>query len=317
MNITNLNDPFVRVYELKGLKPLHRNFLCKVWSFQVNNQDCYLSNRAWAEFLGCSPATVGRIKKDLKSLNFIETDDVFVRLKYNMSTIIAILSENYVPKYPKKVKVPYWSTENVVFEDENSVKTENNATQFDDSPAQFETSQIQTSESLNQNNTILNQTDEQLNKDNEIIREIKERNKLGNLEWSLEHFNFIETTSIEELDLLWNQSVQRNYVLSYWYNYISSIELKSSSVNLFNNGNYFNILRRILIKAENNHFNSDFLKEIDINDFLMFIKLMYQSFFDEIEDGSQPLDREVADDVEMHIIDHGNNFKYFLTPEKI
>ena len=274
MGKEKVEEPFVKMYELKGLKSNEASFICKVWSFQANGKTCFMSNAAWAEYLGCSPETVKRIKRNLKKRRFIETDRVFVRLLVDMNVLIDILKKNYQPKYKSKERVPYWEKEG--------------------------------------------QIDHQLDKIlDRNIKKNEDRNIMNPVLWDLTSFEFIETTSIEELDLLWNQSVQRNYVLSYWYNYISSIELKSSSVNLFNNGNYFNILRRILIKAENNHFNSDFLKEIDINDFLMFIKLMYQSFFDEIEDGSQPLDREVADDVEMHIIDHGNNFKYFLTPEKI
>lgn len=318
MGKEKVEEPFVKMYELKGLKSNEASFICKVWSFQANGKTCFMSNAAWAEYLGCSPETVKRIKRNLKKRRFIETDRVFVRLLVNMNVLIDILKKNYQPKYKSKERVPYWEKAEIKEAKLNTGQNDTIQGQFNSVTGQTNQSTFQEDSEMGLKTLKEGQIDHQLDKIlDRNIKKNEDRNIMNPVLWDLASFEFIETTSIEELDLLWNQSIQRNYVLSYWYNYISSIELKSSSVNLFNNGNYFNILRRILIKAENNHFNSDFLKEIDINDFLMFIKLMYQSFFDEIDDGSQPLDREVADDVEMHIIDHGNNFKYFLTPEKI
>ncbi|MBM3206958.1 MAG: helix-turn-helix domain-containing protein, partial [Candidatus Staskawiczbacteria bacterium] len=83
MSKEKVEEPFVKMYELKGLKANEASFICKVWSFQTNGKRCFLSNPAWAEYLGCSPETVKRIKRRLRNNGYIETDGVFVRLIFD------------------------------------------------------------------------------------------------------------------------------------------------------------------------------------------------------------------------------------------
>ncbi len=307
MNIINTNEPFVRMYELKGLDATKRLFVCKVWSFQVNNQRCYMSNDSWAEFLGCSRAKVNRIKSDLKKLNIIQTDRSFVRLLISMPDLISVLKELY-PLNPDKSKdkLPIWEREN---------------TQIDIQLTQNEPEVDQIEKVITQDEDVTDlferkssQIDNQLNK----IKEIEERNEKNNelvaSLWMLSSFEHLEISSTSQINLQSSNIERRNQLLSYWYENISKIKLLQSSLKFFNQESCFQVLYRILCRIEDGIIKQDYLQNVDINYFLIFIYVIIQDNESTLENDAVINLRAVTNDIQDHINSEKEQFKLNLIP---
>lgn len=307
MNIINTNEPFVRMYELKGLDATKRLFVCKVWSFQVNNQRCYMSNDSWAEFLGCSRAKVNRIKSDLKKLNIIQTDRSFVRLLISMPDLISVLKELY-PLNPDKSKdkLPIWERENTQID----IQLTQNEPEVD----QIEKVTTQDEDVTDLFERKSSQIDNQLNK----IKEIEERNEKNNelvaSLWMLSSFEHLEISSTSQINLQSSNIERRNQLLSYWYENISKIKLLQSSLKFFNQESCFQVLYRILCRIEDGIIKQDYLQNVDINYFLIFIYVIIQDNESTLENDAVINLRAVTNDIQDHINSEKEQFKLNLIP---
>ena len=299
-----VDEPFVQMYELKGLQANQALMVNKVWSFQSNGMECYMSNETWANFLGCSKTTVGRIKRSLKDLDIIETDDVFITLKHDMQILIKALNDVYIPKYKKKEeKLPYWSSKVISPNSEGGIQNEHNPVQIEEEDSQIEISDSQVD---NQSYNIEDNIKENI----EYI--IKDTLVTGF--WSVETFNHKNITSINQIDFDNINTIElRNNVLSLWYNCFSNIEIKDS-IKLFLNETYFNVFTKILRGISTGIIKSEFLVEIDINCLFEYINVVYNVELEDLEPGSLPTTRSVSKSVLSEIQDDKEDFKYFLKP---
>lgn len=293
-----VDEPFVQMFELKGLKANEALMVCKVWSFQSNGLECFLSNKTWANFLGCSPSTVTRIKKDLVKKGVIERDQEYLRLMYDMPTLINRLNHQYIPKYKKsEQKLPYWLTMNGNQNDTTQSQNEHTPSQVKDGTTQDDSKVVQ------YDNLLYN----------------RENNKVENIEntllaetWSLSNFIHREVTSINQIDFDITDKVElRNLVLSYWYNCFSTIELVEP-INLFLDENFFNIFTRIIRETSTGRLNPNYLHGVNINYFLLFIKVHYESEQDEVVKGSTVPIRQFVNFVIGIINDFNLRFPVFL-----
>jgi hypothetical protein len=309
MSKNNVKEPFVRMYELKGLKSDEANFICKVWSFQSNGQRCYMSNRAWAEYLGCSPTTIGRIKRKLKTLRIIDTDGVFVRLKMDIEALIAILNKEYQPKYKPQEKIPFW-------EKEADTQIDHDPGQNEHPPSHIDQPQIQVDEVSVQAESDQDQVDSKLY--NELKKYYnRDNNKTLPSNWDPSFFCNLNVTSTNQIDISSDKITKRNQLLSFWYRYISEQEILQHSLNYFNNENILNLVFRILCRAEEGKINLDYMVGVNINHFLLFTNFFYNEHLKEIAEGSDPNLREVANNLHQIILEEGSNFKLFITPNTI
>jgi hypothetical protein len=297
-----VDEPFVQMFELKGLKANEALMVCKVWSFQSNGLECFISNRSWANYLGCSPKTINRIKCDLEELGIIERDDQYLRLKCEMQILIDILDKNYTPKYKKTIqKLPYWH-------DENNQHNDNTDNQNEPTPSQNEPTPGQVERQFGQN-------DNQLYKEVEKVKENIKDNFIPET-WSLSNFILSEVTSIDQIDFDITDKVElRNLVLSYWYNCFSTVELVEP-INLFLDENYFNIFTKVLRSIPLGKLNINFLIGVDINCFFVFIKASHTSEQEFSPKGSIVPLRHVVSLIISSINDQKEGFKTFLNPNQ-
>lgn len=301
MSKEKVEEPFVKMYELKGLKSDETYFVCKVWSFQSNGKSCYMSNRAWAEYLGCSPSRVGRIKRKLKELRIIETDDVFVRLRIEINVLMAALNDQYQPKYKRKEKIPYWERE---LDDQKKHY-----------PSQIEYPPSQISNKVNQNESEQVQIDDQLDKiEDKNIKKIEERNITNNFYWELSSFELVTITSTHQINLTSNNVIKRNQLLSLWYKYISTEQIEEDSIILFNDENNFNLVYRILCRVEDGAIHLNYMLGVNINHFLPFVNFIYMDVLSSIPSGDTVNLRLVADNIQEIILGDKENFKNFIDP---
>lgn len=307
MNDLNAKEPFVKMYELRGLSPSRRLFICKVWSFQSNNLRCHMSKYTWAEFLGCSEKTVDRIKDELRELNIIQTDRSFVRLLYNMEDLITMLNEHY-PKLPKKNKenIPFWekegshslpvSSQNDFLTSQNSSGNDKNAT--------------------NDGQNLLDGHQSDVLLDNPI-RELHYkliRTPLSEeYNWSLEAFEVQDIPNLGFVDFNSGEVKIRNQVLSLWYKEYSKEELKQHSVELFCNENFFSVFFRILQWVDDCVICFDDLKFVNINQFLKLIQKCYLEYQANESTTVDSLSFEVALDVQLIIFEQGREFRNYIS----
>lgn len=320
-----VDEPFVQMYELKGLQANQALMVNKVWSFQSNGMECYMSNETWANFLGCSKTTVGRIKRSLKDLDIIETDDVFITLKHDMQILIKALNDVYIPKYKKKEeKLPYWSSKVISPNSEGGIQNEHNPVQIEEEESQIkinvnqvEDTPIQIEEEDSQIEISDSQVDNQSYNIEDNIKENIEyiiKDTLVTGFWSVETFNHKNITSINQIDFDNINTIElRNNVLSLWYNCFSNIEIKDS-IKLFLNETYFNVFTKILRGISTGIIKSEFLVEIDINCLFEYINVVYNVELEDLEPGSLPTTRSVSKSVLSEIQDDKEDFKYFLKP---
>jgi hypothetical protein len=309
MNIINTNEPFVRMYELKGLDARKRLFVCKVWSFQVNDQECYLSNDSWAQFLGCSRATVNRIKSDLKKLKIIETDRSYVHLLINMKDLINILNQNYPQRSDRsKEKLPFWARE--------ASQNDTKSTQIEDENNQIAKATTQNEDRTDQIEQKSSQTDNQLNNIKEIDKRNEKNNELVGSLWMLSSFEDLNITSTSQINLQSSNIERRNQLLSFWYKNISEIKLLQSSLKFFNHENCFQVLYRILCRVEEGIIKQVYLNNVDINYFLMFIYVIIQDNETSLENDGVINLRDVANDIQNHINSEKEHFKLTLMPDQ-
>lgn len=325
MTKKKVDEPFVQMYELKGLQANQALMVNKVWSFQSNGKECYMSNETWANFLGCSKSTVGRIKQSLKELDFIETDNVFITLKHDMQILIKALNDVYKPKYKKKEeKQPYWSSKVISPNSEGGSQIEHTPIQIEKEDSQIEINGNQVEDTLNQieeedSQIEINdsQVDNQLYNIEDNIKENIEdtlKDTLVTGLWSVETFIHIDITKINQIDFDNTNTIQlRNNVLSFWYNCFSNIPIKDSII-LFLNETYFNIFNKILGGISTGLIQSEYLVEVDINCLFEYIMVVYKDQLSELEPGSLPPRRNVAMSIIYHIQDDKEDFKYFLKP---
>jgi hypothetical protein len=266
-----------------------------------------MSNDSWAEFLGCSRAKVNRIKSDLKKLNIIQTDRSFVRLLISMPDLISVLKELY-PLNPDKSKdkLPIWEREN---------------TQIDIQLTQNEPEVDQIEKVITQDEDVTDlferkssQIDNQLNK----IKEIEERNEKNNelvaSLWMLSSFEHLEISSTSQINLQSSNIERRNQLLSYWYENISKIKLLQSSLKFFNQESCFQVLYRILCRIEDGIIKQDYLQNVDINYFLIFIYVIIQDNESTLENDAVINLRAVTNDIQDHINSEKEQFKLNLIP---
>jgi hypothetical protein len=298
-----VDEPFVQMYELKGLKANEALMVNKVWSFQSNGLECYITNKTWANLMGCSPSTVTRIKFDLKKQNIIETDQQYIRLKSNnMQILINQLNDNYQPKYKKhEHKLPYWHNENNAQSGDTNNKTEHTPSQFDEEVIESATQGIQVA------NQLYNREDN--------IKENTEETVLTQI-WSCDIFMHLNITQLNQINFDNTNSVElRNLILSYWYNCFSTIELVKST-NLFLDENYFKIFTKILRSIPLGQINKNYLIDVDINYFLVFIQVYHTVEQQEFPVGSTVPLRQVVSLIISQINDLGTEFKTFVKPNK-
>jgi hypothetical protein len=320
-----VDEPFVQMYELKGLQANQALMVNKVWSFQSNGMECYMSNETWANFLGCSKTTVGRIKRKLKILDIIETDDVFITLKHDMQILIKTLNDVYRPKYIKKEeKQPYWSSKVITPNSEGGSQIEHTPIQIEEEDSQIEINGSQVEHTPNQieeedSRIEINdsQVDNQLYKIEDNIEENIEDTLQDTLVtgfWSIETFINKDITKINQIDFDNTNTIElRNNVLSYWYNCFSTIEIKDSLI-LFLNETYFNVFTKILRGISTGLFKPEYLVEVDINYLFKYIQVVYNCELEDLEPGSLPTKRSVSKIVISAIQDDREEFKYFLKP---
>jgi DNA-binding Lrp family transcriptional regulator len=275
-----VDDPFVQMFELKGLKANEALMVCKVWSFQSNGLECFISNNTWADFLGCSNSTVNRIKIKLEKQEIIERDEQYLRLKVDMSTLINRLNKQYVPKNKKtEQKLPYWQIEKSNQNDVANHQPEHTPSQIEEGDMQVESKVVQ--------------IDNQLYKREDNIIENLEETVIPEI-WSLVNFNYLNITSINQIHFDTVNKVElRNLVLSYWYNCFSTIELVKP-INLFLNETYFNIFTRILRETSTGRLNPEYLHEVNINCFFDLIQVYHTMEQDELPNGATVPLRQVV-----------------------
>jgi hypothetical protein len=303
MKDKNVKEPFVKVYDLKGLKAIQSSFLCKVWSFQSNGQYCYMSNAAWAEYLGCSLSTVGRLKKDLKELKMIDTDDQYVRMRTSMDSLIQTLNEHYIPRYTKKTRRPFWD---------------------EPKPAQNESEPVQ-NEQLTADNERDNERNEphEVQKEDQLDKNKKNENKIHEIPlvqsqvWEPGLFQYVDNHSVLNVLSTTDKIIQRNILLSFWYSNVSEVEIRNDSLNYFNNDDIFNAFQRLLTRFEEGRINIEYIRHSDINNFLILIHVVYTDNLTSTPEGQTLLLRNVVDDIENIVILEENNFVSFLMGKKI
>ena len=304
MSKEKVEEPFVKMYELKGLKANEASFICKVWSFQTNGKRCFLSNPAWAEYLGCSPETVKRIKRRLRNNGYIETDGVFVRLIFDINVLIDLLKKNYKPKYKSKERIPNWEKNEVI-----------KAGQNDPKPDQTIQSMVQVEPEVVQISLEQGLIDHQLDKtEDKNIKNIEESNITNYVRWKLSSFELIKVTSTYQIDLTSNNVTKRNQLLSLWYNYISTEQIEEVSIILFNDENNFNLVYRILCRVEDGAIHLNYMLGVNINHFLPFVHFIYEDVLSSIPSGDTLNLRLVADNIQEIIFGDKENFKNFINP---
>jgi DNA-binding MarR family transcriptional regulator len=307
MSKNNVKEPFVKMYELKGLSSNETRFLCKVWSFQSNQRDCYLSNNTWADFLGCSPKTVGRIKNNMEKRGYIERSDSYVRMTMDMKSLIKLLKENHIPRYFNKPKLPSWRSEisgqcvdigrqNVLSntqDDKAKPKVEHMDSQYDAKPSQ-------NNHQLDNNNT----------NEKELINEINGKDLN---DWSLSLFQRIDVPNLGYVEKQEGEVVVRNKVLSLWYDGYSNVQLKPDAVKLFCNQNYFNVLLRIMEWVDDFLIPYENLRFVDINHFLKLIEKCYLEYQVNEINNAESISFDVALDVQLIIFEHGKDFNNYIS----
>jgi hypothetical protein len=320
-----VDELFVQMYELKGLPANQALMVNKVWSFQSNGMECYMSNETWANFLGCSKTTVGRIKRTLKMLDIIETDDVFITLKHDMQILIKTLNDAYRPKYIKKEeKQPYWSSKVITPNSEGGSQIEHTPIQIEEEDSQIEINGSQVEHTPNQieeEDSRIEINDSQVDNQLYNIKDNIEENIEDTLQdtlvtgfWSIETFIHKDITKINQIDFDNTNTIElRNNVLSFWYNCFSKIEIKGSLI-LFLNETYFNVFTKTLRGTSTGLIQSEYLVDVDINYLFKYIQVVYNIQVDELEHGSLPTTRNVSRSIMFHIQDDKEDFKYFLKP---